>query len=219
MIKQYIKMKKIALTLGIITLCINMLKAQLEDIDPNYLNTLNNRAGKIVEKLNLDNKDQAERVTRIIVIQYYELSKIHDTRDEKLKAINNLEEGEKEEVKNMIQVETNSDLYKLHAAYVAKLSAELTPDQVEQVKDGMTYGVLQHTYTGYLNLLPNLTDEQKIYIFANLAEAREFAMDAGSSKAKHGWFGKYKGRINNYLSNAGYDLKKAEEELKAREGK
>ena len=39
-----------------------------------------------------------------------------------------------------------------------------------------------------------------------LKEAREFAMDAGNSKDKHNWFGKYKGRINNWLSQRGYDL-------------
>jgi len=41
-----------------------------------------------------------------------------------------------------------------------------------------------------------------------LAEAREHAMDAQSSNKKHEWFGKYKGRINNYLSKQGYDSQK-----------
>jgi len=45
-----------------------------------------------------------------------------------------------------------------------------------------------------------------------LLEAREHAMDAESSDKKHAWFGKYKGRINNYLSSEGYDLKKAGED-------
>ena len=49
-----------------------------------------------------------------------------------------------------------------------------------------------------------------------LVEAREHAMDAESSEKKHGWFGKYKGRINNYLSAAGYDLKKEGEEWEKR---
>ncbi|MCY1460862.1 hypothetical protein D9M71_784570 [compost metagenome] len=57
-------------------------------------------------------------------------------------------------------------------------------------------------------MLPNLTAEQKDYIYKALVEAREHAMDGGSSKEKHGWFGKYKGRINNYLSKQGYDLNK-----------
>ncbi len=111
----------------------------------------------------------------------------------------------------------------LHPQYLTKLSALLSPTQVEQVKDGMTYGVLPITYEGYLDMLPSLTDEQKKQIKDYLTEAREHAMDAGSSEEKHGWFGKYKGRINNYLSKAGYDMKKAgddwEKRRKAAEGK
>jgi hypothetical protein len=57
-------------------------------------------------------------------------------------------------------------------------------------------------------MLPRLTDEQKRYIFIALYQARELAMDEGSSDAKHAVFGKYKGRINNYLSAQGYDLAK-----------
>ena len=38
-------------------------------------------------------------------------------------------------------------------------------------------------------------------------------MDAGTSEEKHAIFGKYKGRINNYLSKAGYDMKQAEKNL------
>ena len=41
---------------------------------------------------------------------------------------------------------------------------------------------------------------------------RELALDAESSKKKHEVFGKYKGRINNYLVKRGYDLKKEREE-------
>jgi hypothetical protein len=65
-----------------------------------------------------------------------------------------------------------------------------------------------------------------VQILAWLKEAREFAMDAENSNKKHGWFGKYKGRINNYLSKRGYDLVKEREgwykrieERKAKEAK
>jgi len=54
--------------------------------------------------------------------------------------------------------------------------------------------------------------EQKDKMYAWLVEARELAMDEGSSDAKHAVFGKYKGRINNYLSAAGYDMKKEGED-------
>jgi hypothetical protein len=80
------------------------------------------------------------------------------------------------------------------------------------VKDGMTYNILPITYKGYQEMIPNLTIQQKQQILTYLTEARDHAMSAGSSDKKHWWFGKYKGRINNYLSSEGYDLKKAGEE-------
>ena len=105
-------------------------------------------------------------------------------------------------------------IYQLHAAFLAKLSVELTPEQVDGVKDGMTYGVMKGTYNVYLKMFPDLTADQKKQVMVWLTEARELAMDQGSSEAKHKMFGKYKGRINNYLVKAGYDLKKGEGNLK-----
>ena len=100
-----------------------------------------------------------------------------------------------------------------HIAFLARLAVELNPEQVDGVKDGMTYGVLKVTYDVYMKMCPDLSEEQKKRIKAWLIEARELAMDQGSSKEKHGVFGKYKGKINNYLSAAGYDLKEAEKNL------
>jgi hypothetical protein len=61
-------------------------------------------------------------------------------------------------------------------------------------------------------MLPNLAAEQKDRVMALLVEAREIAMDAGTSEQKHAWFDKYKGKINNYLSVQRFDLKKASQE-------
>ena len=52
-----------------------------------------------------------------------------------------------------------------------------------------------------------LKENEKLQILNWLKEAREFAIDASDSKSKHAWFGKYKGRINNWLTARGYDLK------------
>ena len=86
----------------------------------------------------------------------------------------------------------------------------------------LTYNVVQVTYNGFCDMIPTLSEAQKEYILAQLKEARELAIDGGSSQEKHAIFGKFKGRINNYLSKEGYDLKKANEEWaerrKAREG-
>ncbi|RYY10243.1 MAG: DUF3826 domain-containing protein [Cytophagaceae bacterium] len=85
-----------------------------------------------------------------------------------------------------------------------------------QVKDGMTYRVLPITMTAYEDMLPTLTAAQTTQMQAWLTEAREHAMDAGTSQEKHAWFGKYKGRINNYLSAAGIDMNQAGKDWQAR---
>jgi hypothetical protein len=125
-----------------------------------------------------------------------------------VKAKKGLTKEKREQLISDIETETDTRLDELHKEYLQKLSAELTTEEVEKVKDGMTYGVVPITYKGYIDMIPELTAEQKKQIMDWLIEAREHAMDAGSSEKKHWWFGKYKGRINNYLSAAGYDLKK-----------
>ena len=92
----------------------------------------------------------------------------------------------------------------------------LTPGQVDDVKDGMTFGRLKRDYQAQLDMIPSLTDEEKTQVMIWLREAREFAMDCGDSKQKHFWFDKYRGRTNNWLSSRGYDLKKEREQWQQR---
>lgn len=182
--------------------------------DTAYLKMIDQRAAKIVTGLHLADAAQSERVKNSIAEQYFQLNEIDRQRDSAIKSIKAQATG-KEAIAAQTQAldeAINTKLDALHAAYLSKLSKELTPQQVDAVKDGMTYNVVNVTYNGYLQMLPNLTDAQKTQIMAWLVEAREHAMDAGSSEKKHAWFGKYKGRINNYLSAQGYDVKKAGED-------
>jgi len=73
----------------------------------------------------------------------------------------------------------------------------------------MTYGKVKVTYDAYCEIVPNLTEAQKTRILDLLKEAREEAMDAGSSDEKSAVFKKYKGKINNYLTAEGHDVKQA----------
>jgi hypothetical protein len=65
-------------------------------------------------------------------------------------------------------------------------------------------------------MIETLSDEQKAKIHEWLVEARELAIGEGSSESKHAVFGKFKGRINNFLSQQGYDLKQEERGWQAR---
>lgn len=176
------------------------------------------RAEKIAAQLGLTDAAKAGRVRDLIARQYYDLSVIHSVRDAALHAAKQLtDKAAAESATKTARATAEAAQDKLHPEYLARLAAELTPAQVDRVKDGMTYGVLPLTFRVYQEMLPQLTAGQKAQILAWLTEAREHAMDASTSEEKHAWFGKYKGRINNYLSKAGIDMKQAEKELTQRQ--
>jgi hypothetical protein len=176
------------------------------------------RAEKIVTTLNITDTAKSARVTDAIAAHYAGTNAIHDVTAAQIKALkqayaSGAASQADEAVIKAMRVEADSKLAALHTEFLGKLSADLMPAQIEQVKDGLTYGVLPLTFRVYQQMLPDLTAAQKAQLLAWLTEAREHAMDAGSSDEKHAWFGKYKGKINNYLAAAGYDMKQAEKNL------
>ena len=181
--------------------------------DAAYTQTITNRAEKIVQTLEISDSSKSKRVTNIIASQYRNLNTLHTERDDQISQIKQKglsKEIVDSQIKTVREI-TDKKLSVLHNAFLTALSHELSQEQVTKVKDGMTYNVLKVTYTAYSDMIPSLTKEQKDQIMTWLVEAREQAMDAENSEKKHAWFGKYKGRINNYLSAEGYDLKKERE--------
>ena len=186
--------------------------------DTAFQRVIKERAAKIVAPLSITDAAKARRVEAVVAKQYLQLSAIQEERDAAVKAA---KAAGTDKALTDAQVKTATAAAEVHTAalhqqYLAALAAELSPAQVDVVKNGMTYNVLPNTYTAYQEMLPNLTEAQKKQILEWLTEAREHAIDAESSKKKHEWFGKYKGRINNYLSAAGIDMKQAGIEWQAR---
>lgn len=182
--------------------------------DPKYVETIVARSQKIVDKLNLTDKKVAEEVCNVIANRYFELNDIYEKRDAKMMQIkgSGVTGTAKTDALSAAEFEKDAALYRSHFAFPANLSLFLNEKQVEEVKDGLTYGVVMVTYNATLEMIPSLKEEEKTQIYAWLVEAREFAMDAETSGKKHEAFGKYKGRINNYLSKRGYDLVKEREQ-------
>lgn len=174
------------------------------------------RAEKIAAALELPDAARTTRVRDLIARQYADLSVIHAVRDEALAAAKAGPADRKAAAESAAKEAAKAAQDALHPQYLARLATELTPGQVDAVKDGMTYGVLPLTFRVYQEMLPNLTAAQKTQILAWLTEARELAMDGSTSQEKHAWFGKYKGRINNYLAKAGINMKQAEKDMMAR---
>ena len=162
-----------------------------EGQDPQYVETIKGRAQKIVDGLNLGDANKEENVRNIIANRYFLLNDIHAKYDKKTQ-----------------EDALYAELYKHHFELASALALYLNEEQIDAVKDGMTYGRLKRDYNAQLEMIPSLTDEEKAQILIWLREAREYAMDAADSKGKHFWFDKYRGRTNNWLSARGYDLKK-----------
>ena len=166
--------------------------------DSAYVESIVNRSQKIVDGLQLDDKKTARNVRNIIANRYFLLNDIHAKYDKSQ------------------QDALQAELYKHHFELASTLALYLNDDQIEAVKDGMTYGRLKRDYNAQLEMIPTLSDFEKQQILIWLKEAREYAMDAADSKGKHFWFDKYRGRTNNWLSSRGYDLKKEREQWQKR---
>lgn len=179
--------------------------------DAQYVANILKRAQKVTDKLGITYQPKGQNVLNIVANRYFELNDIYAERDTL-----------KKKDKKLAQATADSKLYRSHFGYDAKLSMYLKPHEIETVKDVMTFNVLHVTFDAHCDMIPTLTNEEKAQIMAWLIEARELAIDAESSNKKHETFGKYKGRINNYLSARGYDLVKEREawyeRIKARGG-
>ena len=165
-----------------------------EGLDSAYVNSIIARSQKIVDGLQLSDTKKAENVRNIIANRYFLLNVIHSKYDKSQ------------------QEARDAELYKHHFELASALAQYLTEEQIDAVKDGMTFGRLKRDYNATLDMIPTLTDEEKLQVLIWLKEAREYAMDAADSKGKHFWFDKYRGRTNNWLSSRGYDLKKERDE-------
>ena len=178
-----------------------------------YVETIVKRSQKVTDELGMTYTVTGRNVLNIVANRYFKLNDIYAERDSLKKSGN----------KALAEATADSRLYRSHFALDADLALYLSPKEIETVKDVMTFNVVKVTYDAQLDMIPTLKDEEKAQILAWLKEARELAIDAESSKKKHEVFGKYKGRINNYLSARGYDLAKEREawyeRVKARGGK
>lgn len=189
--------------------------AQAGDTEAAYTRAIESRTVDILKALELRDAAKSARVHDVIMAQYRALKAWHDANDARLKELNKKGGGpDKEQVSQGREqiAKIQATLKTLHDQFIAKLSADLTRAQVEEVKDKMTYNKVQVTYKAYCETTPSLTDEQKARILELLKEAREIAMDAGSAEEKSAVFRKYKGKINNYLSAQGHDVDKATKE-------
>ncbi len=165
-----------------------------EQVEAKYTAAIEGRTADILKILDLSDTNAVGKVHNTIIAQYRALNAWHDANDAQLKAAR---------ADTNAVAEIRASLKILHENFLSKLAENLTPEQIEKVKDKLTYGKVQFTLAGYVSQYPDLSDANKAEILKFLKQAREEAMDGGSAAEKTAIFTKCKGKINNYLSKQG----------------
>ena len=183
-----------------------------EEREAFYTQTIGHRADDILKALALKEADRAARVRDAVILQYRSLR----ARDAAIVA--KLKESGNTNADLAARSALSGSLSKpLHEWFISVLALDLTPDQVEVVKNHMTYNKVKVTFDAYCNIIPNLTDANKAKIQELLKAAREEAMDGGSAGEKSAVFQKYKEQINDYLNANGHDVAKAYKDWEAKQ--
>ena len=194
-------MKKLILFLAFL-LAMGAAPASRSTDEAAYNADITQRAEKHVAALNLDDAEKVARVRTLIVQQYRGLREIDALADQ-------IRQSQGDEAAKTVAREARQERHKM---FLEALARDLTPEQIETVKDKMVYNKVQVTFKAYNEIYGPLTAEQQAKVLDMLKQAREEAMDGGSSNEKDSIFKKYKGKINNYLSAQGIDMKKMEHE-------
>ena len=168
-------------------------------------------ATRILQPMRLS---ETAKTARLVEATEYYLDDLKVILDERSKKLASIEKDYKEDsdAKESLIVEAYviaRDKYlPVKKKYTHQLEEELTPYQVERVKDGLTYDAFPNFHAMYFEMVPKLEPAEKAHILALLVEGRENAMLAISMEGQTQWWDKYRGIINNYIASQGYDFGK-----------
>lgn len=184
--------------------------ATASELEVVYTTAIEGRTEDILKLLALDDAAKSNRVHELIIAQYRALRARDEIIDARLKLIG----------KEINYANRAADLQiaskPLHQRFLAGLAKDLTPAQIETVKDKMTYNKVKITYDAYCAIVPGLTAGDKAEILDRLKAAREEAMDGGSAPEKSAIFQKYKDHLNEYLDTHGHNVAQAYREWNAK---
>lgn len=140
---------------------------------------LDHRVESIIQSLNLSDAEQSRRVSAVLEADLRAVRDAHNSG---------------------LELDPS-----VHQQFIEGLAANLTPDQVEMVKDKLTLNKMPITFKVYQQIIPNLKPSDKARILSLLGEAREKSLDQKNVDEMTPIFKKYKLEIQKYLESQGYD--------------
>jgi hypothetical protein len=167
------------------------------------------KAGQVVGVLKLDDAEKAARVKAIVSEWLVTMWCWHEEHDAELaelwkqwsaaRAVVPKDEFPGEVIAYKIDA-VYASLKPAYHAFIEKLSVELTTEQIDAIKESWSRspGMLR-TYNAYLEIVPDLTDEQKRVIYERMLRAREDAMLTDSDKEIVNIYKRHKVKVEQYV--------------------
>ena len=167
------------------------------------------KAGKIVESLKLDDADKAAKVKAIasdwlgVMLSWH---KEHDAELGRLwsdwnkaRSVVPKDEFPGEVIAHQID-DAYASLKPAYDEYIKRLSGELSAEQVDAIKENWSRSPgMMRTYNAYLEIVPDLSEKDKDVIKARLMMAREAAMLTDSDKEIVAIYKRHKVKVEQYV--------------------
>lgn len=169
------------------------------------------KSARLVDALKLDDAAKAARVKALVGEWFLTMWTWHEKQDPQLKELwkqwsQARSVVPKDEFPGEVIAHRIDDVYaSLRPAYesfIQKLSAELTPEQVDTFKEAWSRSPgMRRTYNAYLQIVPDLTEEQKQVILARMQRAREDAMLTDADKEIVNIYKRHKVKVEAYVGS------------------
>lgn len=167
------------------------------------------KATRLLGSLKLEDTAKADRAKGLLTGWYLTLWAWHQENDPQLKelwtqwnqarAVVPKDEFPAEVIAHRID-DVYASLKPAYHAFIEKLSAELTPDQIDALKETWSRSPgKKRTYNAYLEIVPDLNDEQKKVILDRMDRAREDAMLTDSDKEIVAIYKRHKVKVEAYV--------------------
>jgi hypothetical protein len=182
---------------------------QVAAVDEATQKRIDGKAARLLGAIKLDDADKAARVKGILGEWFITIWSWHKESDPRLselwsqwnqaRAVVPKDEFPAEVIAYRID-DVYASLEPAYRAFIEKLAAELTAEQIDAIKETWSRSPgMMRTYNAYLEIVPDLNDEQKKVIYDRLHLAREDAMLTDADREIVAIYKRHKVKVEAYV--------------------
>lgn len=197
------------LLVTLVLACLPLVSTSAATTDPAMQKRAEGKAGRLVDALRLEDAAQAGRAKAVLGDWLLTLWSWHEQHDPQLKelwtkwnqarAVVPKDEFPAEVIAHEIDG-VYASLRPARDAFIAKFAAELTPEQLDTFKENWSRSPGRNrTYRAFLEIVPDLSEEQKKVIFDRLDRAREDALLTDADKEIVNIYKRHKVKAEAYV--------------------